>query len=139
MFQFPSAPAGTRRNGSGGNAANGSRGRVINSLTIRGADQVSLRVTVAEIWREIVKQLGVNMSGGGPNGSFTLENPFAINGAVATSEGMLNRIKGGQNFSATLQAFERQGRLSYARRAHGHRGFGRKRQIPRRRHNSYPQ
>ena len=100
---------GSAPNSPGGNAANGSRGKVINSLTIRGADQVSLRVTVAEIRREIVKQLGVNMSGSGPNGSFTLENPFAINGAVATSEGMLNWVKGGQSFSATLQAFERQG------------------------------
>ena len=100
---------GSAPNSPGGNAANGSRGKVINSLTIRGADQVSLRVTVAEIRREIVKQLGVNMSGTGPNGSFTLENPFAINGAVTTSEGMLNWVKGGQSFSATLQAFERQG------------------------------
>ena len=44
--------------------------RVINALTIRGADQVSLHVTVAEIRREIIKQLGVNFSGSGPNGSF---------------------------------------------------------------------
>lgn len=95
--------------GSGGSGPGKTVGRVINALTIRGADQVSLRVTVAEIRREIVKQLGVNMSGTGPNGSFTLENPFAINGAVATSEGMLNWVKGGQSFSATLQAFERQG------------------------------
>ena len=92
-----------------GASASGAGGKVINSLTIRGADQVSLRVTVAEIRREIVKQLGVNMSGAGPNGSFTLEPPFAINGAVATSEAMLNWVKGGQSFSATLQAFERQG------------------------------
>ncbi len=102
------SPSASGSSGSGGNA-NGSHGKIINSLTIRGADQVSLRVTVAEIRREIVKQLGVNMSGGGPNGSFTLENPFAINGALATSEGMLNWVKGGQSFSATLQAFERQG------------------------------
>jgi len=101
--------SGGSPSGSGGNAASGSRGKVINSLTIRGLDQVSLRVTVAEIRREIVKQLGVNMSGTGPNGSFTLENPFAINGTLATSEGMLNWVKGGQSFSATLQAFERQG------------------------------
>jgi len=99
---------GSASSGSGANA-NGSSGKVINSLTIRGLDQVSLKVTVAEIRREIVKQLGVNMSGTGPNGSFTLENPFAINGAVTTSEGMLNWVKGGQSFSATLQAFERQG------------------------------
>ena len=82
---------------------------MINALTIRGADQVSLRVTIAEIRREIIKQLGVNLSGSGPNGSFTLENPFAINGAVATSEGTLNWFKGTGNLSATLQAFERQG------------------------------
>jgi pilus assembly protein CpaC len=99
---------GSASSGSGANA-NGSSGKVINSLTIRGLDQVSLKVTVAEIRREIVKQLGVNLSGTGPNGSFTLENPFAINGAVTTSEGMLNWVKGGQSFSATLQAFERQG------------------------------
>jgi pilus assembly protein CpaC len=100
---------GNAANGSGGSASNGSHGKVINSLTIRGVDQVSLRVTVAEIRREIVKQLGVNMSGSGPNGSLTFDNPFAINGAVATSQGMLNWVKGNQSFSATLQAFERQG------------------------------
>jgi pilus assembly protein CpaC len=95
--------------GSGGKASNSPQGKVINALTIRGADQVSLRVTVAEVRREILKQLGVNLSGSGPNGSFTLDNPFAINGALTTSEGILNWVKGGQNFSATLQAFERQG------------------------------
>ena len=90
-------------------ASGGSSGKVINSLTIRGLDQVSLRVTITEIRREILKQLGVNMSGSGPNGSLTLDNPFAINGALTTSEGMLNWVKGNQSFSATLQAFERQG------------------------------
>ncbi len=97
-------------NGSGSSAKSSSpQGKVINALTIRGLDQVSLRVTVAEIRRDIIKQLGVNLSGSGPNGSFTLDNPFAINGTVATSEGILNWVKGGQNLSATLQAFERQG------------------------------
>jgi pilus assembly protein CpaC len=100
---------GSGASGSSGSTANSSHGKVINSLIIRGLDQVSLRVMVAEIRREIVKQLGVNLSGSGPNGSFTLENPFAINGAVTTSEGILNWVKGGQSFNATLQAFERQG------------------------------
>jgi pilus assembly protein CpaC len=95
--------------GSGGKASNSAPGKVINALTIRGADQVSLRVTVAEIRRDIIKQLGVNLSGSGPNGSFNLDNPFAINGAVATSEGVLNWVKGSQSLSANLQAFERQG------------------------------
>ena len=51
------------------------------------------------------------MSGSGPNGSFTLDPPFAINGAVAAaaSEATLNWFKGSGSISATLQAFERQG------------------------------
>lgn len=38
------------------------RGGVINALTIRGKDQVMLRVTVAEVQRQVLKQLGVNLS-----------------------------------------------------------------------------
>jgi pilus assembly protein CpaC len=90
-------------------ASGGSNGKVINSLTIRGLDQVSLKVTVAEIRRDIVKQLGVTMSGSGPNGSFKLDNPFAINGALTATQATLNWAKGSGSFSATLQAFERQG------------------------------
>jgi len=95
--------------GSGGKSPTSPQGKVVNALTIRGADQVSLHVTVTEIRREIIKQLGVNLSGTGPNGSFTLNNPLAINGTVATSQGILNWVRGGQTLSATLQAFERQG------------------------------
>jgi pilus assembly protein CpaC len=84
-------------------------GKVINSLTIRGLDQVSLRVTVAEIRRDIVKQLGVSLSGEGQNGSFNVANPFAINGVIAASNAVLNWSKGGSTFTAQLQAFERQG------------------------------
>jgi len=95
--------------GSAGKPSGSPQGKVVNALTIRGADQVSLHVTVAEIRREIIKQLGVNLSGSGPNGSFTLDNPLAVNGAVTTSQGILNWVKGSQSLSATLQAFERQG------------------------------
>ena len=115
------------------------RGRVINALTIRGADQVSLRVTVAEIRRDIIKQLGVNLSGSGPNGSFTLDNPFAINGAVAASEGSSELGQGQpklQRHSAGLRAT---GRRPHARRADRDRGVRRNRQIPGRRHDSHPQ
>jgi pilus assembly protein CpaC len=90
-------------------ASGGSSGKVVNSLTIRGLDQVSLRVTITEIRREIVKQLGVNMSGSGPNGNFTVNNPFTINGALSSTAGTLDWTKSSQNFSATLQAFEREG------------------------------
>jgi pilus assembly protein CpaC len=105
-----SISSGSSGGGSAGGKSPGSpQGKVVNALTIRGADQVSLRVTIAEIRRDIIKQLGVNLSGAGPNGTFTLDNPFAINGAVAASEGTLNWFRGTQSLSATLQAFERQG------------------------------
>ena len=99
----------------GGKSPSSPQGKVVNALTIRGADQVSLRVTVAEIRRDIVKQLGVNLSGTGPNGAFTLDPPFTINGNVAgsvaatASQATLNWFKGSGSISATLQAFERQG------------------------------
>ena len=38
-------------------------GTVVNSLTIRGKDQVMLKVTVSEIQRTVLKQLGINTSG----------------------------------------------------------------------------
>jgi len=38
-------------------------GKVINSMSIRGRDQVMLKVTVAEVKRTAIKQLGVNMNG----------------------------------------------------------------------------
>jgi pilus assembly protein CpaC len=86
-------------------------GKVINSLTIRGLDQVSVRVTVTEVRRQILKQLGVSLAGTGktPN-ALTLDNPFAINGALAASQAVLGWTNAsGSGFSATLQAFERQG------------------------------
>ena len=55
---------------------------VVNSLIIRGRDQVMLKVTVAEIDRNIAKQLGLTSSTWGP---FTQYNPFGINGNIATS------------------------------------------------------
>jgi pilus assembly protein CpaC len=107
---FVTDTAGTFSLGASGiSASGGSNGKVINSLTIRGLDQVSLRVTVVEIRREIVKQLGVTMSGSGSNGSFKLDNPFAINGALSATEATLNWVRGSGDFRATLEAFERQG------------------------------
>jgi len=86
-------------------------GKIINSMVIRGLDQVSLRVTVTEIRRDILKQLGVSMAGTGttPN-SLTVDNPFALNGALSATQAVLGWANAnGTGFSATLKAFERQG------------------------------
>ena len=100
---------------SGGGA--NSTGMVVNSLTIRGRDQVMLKVTISEMRRDIAKQLGVSSSSWG---ALTQYNPFPINGALsagsavfgdgsaAPSSTQLN-INSSNGLKATLQAFERYG------------------------------
>ena len=106
-----SAPgSGTVREITSANDGTGAQGKVINSLTIRGLDQVSLRVTITEIRREIVKQLGVNMTGiGSGSNGFIVSNPFSVNGTMSPTEATLGWVTAGLNMTATLAAFERQG------------------------------
>ena len=40
----------------------GGADKVVNSIVVRGRDQVMLKVTVAEVRRDIVKQMGVDLS-----------------------------------------------------------------------------
>src|SRR5260370_27625295 len=40
----------------------GGADKVVNSIVVRGRDQVTLKVTVAEVRREIIKPLGVELS-----------------------------------------------------------------------------
>ena len=37
--------------------------KVINGIAVRGRDQVMLKVTVAEVQRDVIKQLGIDLSG----------------------------------------------------------------------------
>ncbi len=37
--------------------------KVVNGITVRGRDQVMLKVTVAEVRRDVIKQLGIDLSG----------------------------------------------------------------------------
>jgi pilus assembly protein CpaC len=88
-------------------------GLVVNSLVIRGRDQVMLKVTIAEMRRDIIKQLGITSASWGP---LSQANPFGINGTVGQGSNPLTgsnvvsalNINAG-NLSATLQAFERYG------------------------------
>jgi pilus assembly protein CpaC len=97
-------------------------GRIVNVLTIRGRDQVMLKVTVAEVERNIAKQLGITTSSLTASwGTFTQFNPFAINGVIASGGGSgypiapfpnttaLTAHNPANTLSATLQAFERYG------------------------------
>jgi pilus assembly protein CpaC len=62
----------------------GGADKVVNSIAVRGRDQVMLKVVVAEVQRDIIKQLGVdlsaNMSYGTAVVNFNNTNPFTANG-----------------------------------------------------------
>jgi pilus assembly protein CpaC len=47
------------------------KGKVINMLAVEGEDQVMLRVTVAEVQRSVLKQLGVNLGAQITSGNFS--------------------------------------------------------------------
>lgn len=60
--------------------------QVLNMLSIEGKEQVMLKVTVAEMQRNVIKQLGVDLSTADNFGNFALRlstlNPFSIQGAA---------------------------------------------------------
>ncbi|HYA80192.1 MAG TPA: pilus assembly protein N-terminal domain-containing protein, partial [Methylocystis sp.] len=93
-----------------GGAGAGSDANVINALVIRGEDQVMLKVTIAEVSRQVLKQLGFSAQAGGENllngawGALHSENPFAINANLSSTALTIN---GPSNTSATLKAMER--------------------------------
>ena len=57
------AGGGGTQVGGAGQSGGGASGNVINALTINGRDQVMLKVSVVEIARTAVKQLGINVTG----------------------------------------------------------------------------
>ncbi len=62
----------------------GGADKVVNSIVVRGRDQVMLKVMVAEVRRDIVKQMGVDLSASMNAGTtvvkFNNSNPFSANG-----------------------------------------------------------
>ena len=62
----------------------GSAEKVVNSIVVRGRDQVMLKVHVAEVHRDIVKQMGVDISASMNYGTavvnFNNQNPFTAFG-----------------------------------------------------------
>jgi pilus assembly protein CpaC len=88
--------------------------KVVNSIVVRGRDQVMLKVTVAEVSRSIIKQLGIDLSAtlnyGTAVVNFNNVNPFTASGqplvggnSTAASFGSTPSVK------ATLRAMENAG------------------------------
>lgn len=88
-------------------------GNLINSLVIRDKDQVMLKVSVVEVQRSVLKQLGVNSSAGnaafGKTGTAESYDPSLNPLFGAGGRGALSFMTGGATLNAQLQAFERNG------------------------------
>jgi pilus assembly protein CpaC len=89
----------------------GSDTKVVNAISIKGRDQVMLKVTVAEIQRDVIKQLGIDLNGqiGGGNAvlDFNTSNPFSAYGQQLSPTALTAGFGG--KVTATLKAMERAG------------------------------
>ncbi|VIO74707.1 Type II secretion system protein D [Bradyrhizobium ivorense] len=95
----------------------GAADKVVNSIVVRGRDQVMLKVTVAEVRRDVIKQLGVDLSASMNFGTaavaFNNSNPFTANSAALVpgnqlTGAALNKL-GQASVTATLRAMESAG------------------------------
>jgi len=95
----------------------GGADKVVNSIAVRGRDQVMLKVTVAEVRRDIIKQLGVDLTASMNYGTaavnFSNSNPFTANsGPLVPGNNLtaaaLNKA-GLPSVTATLRAMESAG------------------------------
>jgi pilus assembly protein CpaC len=84
--------------------------KVVNGIMVRGRDQVMLKVTVAEVQRDVIKQLGIDLSGTVNYGTavvnFNTSNPFSATGQALSDTSLVGSFK---NVTATLRAMERAG------------------------------
>jgi pilus assembly protein CpaC len=85
--------------------------KVVNAISVHGREQVMLKVTVAEVQRDVVKQLGIDLSGSVGFGSAVLDfsntNPFPVYGQALVQS---NAITGTwKSINTTLRAMERAG------------------------------
>jgi pilus assembly protein CpaC len=95
----------------------GGADKVVNSIVVRSRDQVMLKVTVAEVQRSIIKQLGVDLSASMNIGTavvnFNNTNPFtANNGPLVPGNSVVTQAlnkAGVPSVTATLRAMESAG------------------------------
>ena len=102
----------TRLLNSGSAEAVAAGNKVVNAIVVRGRDQVLLKVTVAEVERDVIKQLGINLSGSIGYGqavlNFNNNNPFSAYGQPLTNSNVTGGYKA---INASLLAMERAGVL----------------------------
>jgi pilus assembly protein CpaC len=92
----------------------GSPDKVVNSIAVRGRDQVMLKVTVAEVARTIIKQMGIDLTASMNYGTavvnFSNTNPFTAYGrALVAGNTATGSFGAGPSVQATLRAMESAG------------------------------
>ena len=87
--------------------------KVANSISVKARDQVMLKVTVAEVQREVIKQLGINLDANAGQGfavvNFVTQNPFSAFGQPLSNTITTLTLNSKNPTQATLQAMERAG------------------------------
>jgi pilus assembly protein CpaC len=87
--------------------------KVVNSIVVRGRDQVMLKVTVAEVARSIIKQMGIDLSANLNYGTavvnFSNANPFTAYGRALTPNSATTSFGATPSVQATLRAMESAG------------------------------
>jgi pilus assembly protein CpaC len=88
-------------------------GKVVNGIVVKGRDQVMLKVTVAEVQRDVIKQLGIDLGGAVGSGSsvvnFTTDNPFSAFGQTLSGSNFTGHFGGATKTTVILKAMERAG------------------------------
>src|SRR6201991_1063503 len=92
----------------------GSADKVVNSIVVKGRDQVMLKVTVAEVARSVIKQMGVDLSAslnyGNTVVTFNNSNPFTANNTpLVAGNGLSGTFGSTPSVTATLRAMESAG------------------------------
>ena len=92
----------------------GGDAKVVNSIAVRGRDQVMLKVTLAEVQRSIIKQLGIDLSANLTYGTsvvkFNNNNPFSANsGPLVPGNALAGSFGSTPSVQATLRAMESAG------------------------------
>src|SRR5262249_1505056 len=88
--------------------------KVVNNIAVRGRDQVMLKVTVAEVQRSIIKQMGIDLAASFSYGTsvvnFLNVNPFTANNApLVAGNGVQTNFGPNANVQAKLRAMESAG------------------------------
>lgn len=93
----------------------GEKGRIVNRMALAAQNQVNLRVRIAEISRDVEKQLGIDWTFVGElfgtNLAFSTLNPFV--GATVAADSVLFRQKNsGRDITGLIRALEEEGLIS---------------------------